>query len=221
MSRGSCTVAPPGGCNKATQAAEKATGDETEVQPASAKARAARFLARKGMQPGRNQRATGELHQAPHKATENLGDATAPAGGGRGAPHVALEIRLAGIAGRHGWTVGELAEACGSEWDWLRLRPEILEPVAAALAARQAIDRGEVPEGWTDTLPCPSCGPVPIWPGGGAVTDAVGCPWCRRRAQGLPVPAPTQPSTPSPNGQHNGAQEGSPGQGDASARGDA
>jgi hypothetical protein len=132
-----------------------------------------------------------------------------------------LEVRLGGIAGRHGWTVGELAEACGPDWEWLRIRPDVLEPVAAALAASQAIDRDEVPAGWTDTLPCPSCGPVPIWPGGGAVTDAVGCPWCRRRAQGFPVPAPTQPPAPSPDGQHSGAQEGSPGQGDASARGDA
>jgi hypothetical protein len=98
------------------------------------------------------------------------------------------EIQAAAIAEQHGFTVTELAEACGEEWPWLRVRPEILEPVAAALAASQAIDRGKVPEGWTDTLPCPSCGPVPIWPGGGAVTDAAGCPWCRRRARGLPLP---------------------------------
>jgi hypothetical protein len=108
-----------------------------------------------------------------------------------------LEVRLGVIAGRHGWTVGELEEACGSEWEWLRVRPEVLEPVVAALAASQAIDRGEVPDGWTDTLQCPACGPVPIWPGGGAVTDAVGCPWCGRRAQGLPVPAPTNPLPPA------------------------
>jgi hypothetical protein len=102
------------------------------------------------------------------------------------------EIQAAAIAEAHGFTVSELAEACGEEWGYLRARPAILEPVAAALAARRAIDRGEIPAGWTDTLHCPACGPVPIWPGGGEIADALGCPWCRRRGQGLPTPHPNR-----------------------------
>ena len=106
-------------------------------------------------------------------------------------PAAELEIQLQAIAERHGFAPSELAEACGEDWSWLRLRPDYLEPVAAALAASYAIDRGDTPAGWTDTLACPACGPVPIWPGGGDITDAVGCPWCRRRGQGLPVPPAT------------------------------
>jgi hypothetical protein len=93
------------------------------------------------------------------------------------------EIQAAAIAEAHGFTIAELAESCGDEWGYLRARPAILEPVAAALAARRAIDRGEIPAGWNDTLHCPACGPVPIWPGGGEITDALGCPWCLRRAR--------------------------------------
>ena len=98
------------------------------------------------------------------------------------------DLRLAGIAGRYGLDVHQLANLHGQEWEWLRDNPEALEAATAALVVAKGKYQGRVPATWTDTLDCPRCGPVAIWPGGGRIDDAVGCPWCPVRYRQGQVP---------------------------------
>ena len=94
------------------------------------------------------------------------------------------ESRLAAIATRFGLSGGEqvsvyrLANLHGSAWADIRDDPDAVELATKNLFEARGKYKGKVPEGWTDTLHCPHCGPVAIWPGGGQITDAVGCPWC-------------------------------------------
>lgn len=52
----------------------------------------------------------------------------------------------------------------------------------------EAMDRGEVPKGYTKVVTCGGCGPVWLWPG--APAHVIACPWCFRRKAGKRFPRP-------------------------------
>ena len=52
----------------------------------------------------------------------------------------------------------------------------------------EAMDRGEVPKGYTKVVTCGGCGPVWLWPG--ARAHVIACPWCFRRKAGKRIPRP-------------------------------
>ena len=63
--------------------------------------------------------------------------------------------------------------------------PELRAFAFASDTAAQ-IQRGEIPDHYTATTDCRSCGTVPIFPGLPLKVD--GCPWCLNRVDGRPVP---------------------------------
>jgi hypothetical protein len=57
-----------------------------------------------------------------------------------------------------------------------------------ALDRGRIMDRGSVPEGYTQPSHCEGCGPVWLWEG--APRSVLACPWCFRRAACRPIPRP-------------------------------
>lgn len=89
------------------------------------------------------------------------------------------EYRSADLVHRLG--VEDVAACAGLSDEALRTYLRVLE--------RQAImDRGLVPEGFTQEAHCHGCGPVWLWPESPARVAA--CPWCFRRKAGKPLPRP-------------------------------
>lgn len=67
-------------------------------------------------------------------------------------------------------------------------RPELLEAFANALRCDLERQRGELPPHYVQACECDRCGPVLLW--AGAPARVLGCPWCRNRGAGLPIPRP-------------------------------
>lgn len=61
-----------------------------------------------------------------------------------------------------------------------------LRAFAKVRLERQGMERGNVPQGWTEVASCAGCGPVWLWTPG----MFAACPWCFVRRQGLLVPRP-------------------------------
>lgn len=81
-----------------------------------------------------------------------------------------------------------LEAAAGPDWPELQADPETLAAFARAMLDREARERGERPEGWTQAATCERCGPVWLWVGAPEVVAA--CPWCFNRLVGRPLPRP-------------------------------
>lgn len=69
-----------------------------------------------------------------------------------------------------------------------RISLDELRTFAMVLCERRGMERGVVPQGWTEIASCAGCGPVWLW----AVGEFAGCPWCHVRAKALPVPRPNE-----------------------------
>lgn len=87
-------------------------------------------------------------------------------------------------------TPSEVFERLGSEAvsDWAAgaIESEALEAFARSLDGVAAIERGERPAHYTHEATCHHCGPVWLWTAG----SFEGCPWCRNRLEGKPIPRP-------------------------------
>ena len=74
----------------------------------------------------------------------------------------------------------------GADWDEIANAPEQFQAFHRMVETHRTIRAGRVPDHFTATTVCKRCGPVPIWPG--LPAEALGCPWCFNRHDGLPVP---------------------------------
>lgn len=101
----------------------------------------------------------------------------------------ALECQLAAVAAGLGLYLSQLHGLLQEVWSEVRGSPDLVRALAKAKLDGRKRYRGLVPGDWTDVLSCPKCGPVFIWEGAGAITDAVGCPWCHVRYRQGAVPA--------------------------------
>lgn len=72
------------------------------------------------------------------------------------------------------------------DWHNGNISDETFRAVARSLEQRQIMDRGEIPESFTQPANCKHCGPVWLWFSG----DVLGCPWCWNRISGLSIPRP-------------------------------
>ena len=61
-----------------------------------------------------------------------------------------------------------------------------LSAFAQSLIQRREMDKGRVPEYYTERAICKHCGPVWLWFAG----EVLGCPWCWNRIANHPIPRP-------------------------------
>lgn len=159
-----CTVAPPGGCNHATDGGVHATKHVTDLQPQGIKALARKVLARN---QGCNQDAT-----EPEKACNLPG-----------------EKRQQKLHRLQGIPLADLRQAAGPDWPEVERDPALLETLALAVSARRMREQGRVPPSYTCTTICAGCGPVPIFEG--CPAQVLACPWCLNRHTKRPAPKVT------------------------------
>lgn len=84
----------------------------------------------------------------------------------------------------------ELKEKCGGEWQELITNRQTLRAFANALYKQKIMEQSLVPPNYTHSMICVHCGIVPCPPEFEDGKEALGCPWCFIRAQGLPIPTP-------------------------------
>lgn len=68
------------------------------------------------------------------------------------------------------------------------LSDDTLRAYLRALDRRALMDRGMVPNSYTQAVHCEGCGPVWLWQG--APKHVRGCPWCHRGNAATPLPRP-------------------------------
>ena len=73
------------------------------------------------------------------------------------------------------------------EWARGDIKDVELEAFARALIIGRERAAGIRPASYTHRAECLQCGPVWLW----AVVEVLGCPWCKNRFNGLPIPRPT------------------------------
>jgi len=81
----------------------------------------------------------------------------------------------------------ELQQRAEQNWEEISTNPAKLVAFAKLVMITDMRHRGIVPDHYTATTNCKHCGPVPIFEGNWAESDA--CPWCFNRLQGLPMPS--------------------------------
>ena len=62
----------------------------------------------------------------------------------------------------------------------------MLAAFARALVERRMLDKGLLPDSYTERSFCSGCGPVWLWLRG----NVIGCPWCKNRSNEAPIPRP-------------------------------
>ncbi len=82
----------------------------------------------------------------------------------------------------------ELRRAAGDEWGEISIDPTQLEVFARWVVEAKQIERGVVPDRFTQTTDCRFCGPVFVCEG--YPQPANNCPWCFNRIKGLAIPTP-------------------------------
>lgn len=80
--------------------------------------------------------------------------------------------------------------ATDMEYPKIKADPALLRQSAESIATTRLVREGKIPEGWSVVFYCPRCGPVFLNPD--KPIDLIGCPWCRNREQGLPIPRPPE-----------------------------
>ena len=87
-------------------------------------------------------------------------------------------------------TPREVVDALDEEditaWQAGEIGPDALAAFIRALTIRRDIERGRRPEHYDQVATCAHCGPVWAWFEG----NVWGCPWCRNRLNGGPIPRP-------------------------------
>ena len=80
----------------------------------------------------------------------------------------------------------ELREAAGDDWDEISNDPAQLETFTLWVTEAKQIEKGVVPDRFTQATDCKFCGPVFVCEG--YPQPANNCPWCMNRHKGLPIP---------------------------------
>ena len=75
-----------------------------------------------------------------------------------------------------------------SAFDRGDLGDEMLLGFVEALSQRRAMDEGICPDTYRERADCAECGPIWLWMSG----NVIGCPWCKNRLRGAPIPRPVQ-----------------------------
>lgn len=75
-----------------------------------------------------------------------------------------------------------------ADWHQGRLSTDAFVAFAKSLAQRDQIEQGVVPPHYREQAVCTHCGPVWLWFSG----EVDGCPWCRNRLAGRPIPRPAR-----------------------------
>lgn len=84
----------------------------------------------------------------------------------------------------------KLKSFLGGDWNDYKNNPEALEFWADLLSTNHLMEQGKLPDNFTATTWCDSCGHVYVpseLTNGGSV---LGCPWCWNRVKGLSIPKP-------------------------------
>ncbi len=63
---------------------------------------------------------------------------------------------------------------------------EMLLGFVEAFSQRRTMDKGICPDSYRKRADCAECGPIWLWMSG----NVIGCPWCKNRLQGAPIPRP-------------------------------
>jgi len=102
--------------------------------------------------------------------------------------HAALHKAVAGTS----WNAESLQRALSdddlADLQAGNLDADTLRAFMHAVKTRQTIEAGKVPEHFTEIAHCKHCGPIWLW----IEAEVEGCPWCRNRRDGLPIPQPEQ-----------------------------
>lgn len=89
-----------------------------------------------------------------------------------------------------GFTLKELQEHAGEDWQDIKDNKEALGALANLLAEQKLIHSGEIPARFTARAYCTSCASeVPLPPALTGNGKVFACIWCWNRAKGLPVPS--------------------------------
>ncbi len=85
----------------------------------------------------------------------------------------------------------ELREVLEDDLDKASNDPALLEAAMRWVTEAKQMERGVVPDAFTQTTDCKYCGPVYV-PEGWPQPTTNNCPWCMNRLKGLPIPRATQ-----------------------------
>ena len=81
----------------------------------------------------------------------------------------------------------ELREILEDDWDEAANDPALLEIAKRSVIEAKQMERGVVPNAFTQTTECKYCGPVYV-PEGWPQPATNNCPWCMNRLKGLSIP---------------------------------
>tara|TARA_R110000868_G_scaffold380784_4_gene647024 strand:+ start:19438 stop:19950 length:513 start_codon:yes stop_codon:yes gene_type:complete len=81
-----------------------------------------------------------------------------------------------------GFSLRQIRELAGSDWQELKAEPIRLEVFGKAMRQRLLMCRGDIPEHYTKTVHCQHCGEVKLWEG--CADTVLGCPWCLTNKKG-------------------------------------
>jgi len=74
------------------------------------------------------------------------------------------------------FTLDEIKQAAGDDWNDIKGNKEILSVFASALRDGMKRRMGVIPEHYTQDMHCLNCGDVKLWEGCPEIVQ--GCPWC-------------------------------------------
>lgn len=95
------------------------------------------------------------------------------------------------ILTHHGISQNELKTFLAEDWNDYQDNPESLIAWSDLLANRRLIEQGTLPPNFTAITHCNGCGNVFVPPEVTTGGTVFGCPWCRNRVDGLPIPKPS------------------------------
>ena len=81
----------------------------------------------------------------------------------------------------------ELREVLEDDWDEANNDPALLKAAMRWVTEAKQMQRGVVPDAFTQTTDCKYCGPVYV-PDGWPQPATNNCHWCMNRLKGLPIP---------------------------------
>ena len=85
----------------------------------------------------------------------------------------------------------ELREVLEDDLDEASNDPALLEAAMRRVTEAKQMERGVVPDAFTQTTDCKYCGPVYV-PEGWPQPTANNCHWCMNRLKGLPIPTASE-----------------------------
>lgn len=180
LNQSSCTVAIPSRCNHTTQEEHHITTNATAMQlsePLSLKQLAEQVLARQQCNSPCNSNATGQKMLCNFNLQNNSQKL-----------HTNYNDKVVDIASKYQLTTTELIQLAAKDWPEISKDEKRLHAFADAITRRKLMEQGIVPDDFTATTYCKSCGLVPVHPAIANNGQVLGCPWCWNKAYGYSIP---------------------------------